>query len=312
MKNGSATKASYTYDENGNRASMTYDNGLREDYEYNKANLLTRLINKKGSTVLSQYDYAYYLDGNQASKTEPGGKVVSYTYDGQARLKNETENHAGQPVQSYAYAFDDQGNRASLTAGGTEQYTVAYQYDLNNRLLEENKTQGANQTLKDYYYDKNGNQKVVNVSTLQNAGTGVESLSLGAVTPDVSFFDYNGFNQLTKVNSGSKVSDYSYLPSGLRQSKTVDGVITTFTLDGGNVVLESQNGTVSGKYLRAQNLVSGTVNGAQSYYLYNGHGDVVNLTDAAGTVTKTYDYDAFGNEKIPDANDTNALLCPFY
>jgi len=82
-----------------------------------------------------------------------------------------------------------------------------------------------------------------------------------------------------------------------RYSKTVDGISTTFTSDGGNVVLESQNGAVLGKYLWVQNLVSGTVNGAQSYYLYNGHGDVVNLTDQAGTVTKTYDYDAFSNEK---------------
>jgi len=31
------------------------------------------------------------------------------------------------------------------------------------------------------------------------------------------------------------------------------------------------------------------------YYLYNGRGDVVQLTNSAGSVTATYDYDAFGN-----------------
>ena len=30
------------------------------------------------------------------------------------------------------------------------------------------------------------------------------------------------------------------------------------------------------------------------YYLYNGHGGVVQLTDSNGTVVMTYDYDAFG------------------
>ena len=45
-----------------------------------------------------------------------------------------------------------------------------------------------------------------------------------------------------------------------------------------------------------------------SCYLYNAHGDVVQLANASGAVTKTYDYDAFGNESIPSATDTNPLL----
>ena len=40
-------------------------------------------------------------------------------------------------------------------------------------------------------------------------------------------------------------------------------------------------------------------------FLYNGHGDVIQLTDTAGDLVKSYDYDAFGNEKAPDPNDTN-------
>ena len=40
-------------------------------------------------------------------------------------------------------------------------------------------------------------------------------------------------------------------------------------------------------------------------YRYNGHGDVVQLANAAGMVTKEYDYDAFGNEKDPGTSDTN-------
>jgi len=72
----------------------------------------------------------------------------------------------GQLFQSHACAFDDQGNRASLTAGGRKQYTVAYQLDLNNRLLEEDKTQGENQLL----LCKDANQKTVNVNALQSGG----------------------------------------------------------------------------------------------------------------------------------------------
>ena len=31
------------------------------------------------------------------------------------------------------------------------------------------------------------------------------------------------------------------------------------------------------------------------YYLYNGHGDVVQIVDTSGTIKNTYDYDVWGN-----------------
>lgn len=38
-----------------------------------------------------------------------------------------------------------------------------------------------------------------------------------------------------------------------------------------------------------------TYNSQTYFYQYNGHGDVIALTDATGAVVATYDYDAFGN-----------------
>ncbi len=35
------------------------------------------------------------------------------------------------------------------------------------------------------------------------------------------------------------------------------------------------------------------------------HGNVVQLTDESGAVTKTYEYDSFGNEVKPDGKDDN-------
>jgi len=39
--------------------------------------------------------------------------------------------------------------------------------------------------------------------------------------------------------------------------------------------------------------------------VFNAHGDVVQLANAAGTVTKEYNYDSFGVEIEPDENDNN-------
>lgn len=67
------------------------------------------------------------------------------------------------------------------------------------------------------------------------------------------------------------------------------------------------NGAVTAKYIRRINLIYAE-DGAgtnRQYYLFNGHGDVVQLTSDAETLIKAYDYDAFGNEKNPNPADTN-------
>jgi RHS repeat-associated protein len=45
--------------------------------------------------------------------------------------------------------------------------------------------------------------------------------------------------------------------------------------------------------------------GTMEYYLYDGCGDVRQIVDASGAVTKAYAYDAFGNEGSPGPGDTN-------
>ncbi|WP_343252806.1 RHS repeat-associated core domain-containing protein [Ligaoa zhengdingensis] len=61
------------------------------------------------------------------------------------------------------------------------------------------------------------------------------------------------------------------------------------------------------RYARGINAIYVESGDAKNYYLYNAHGDVVQLTDTTGTVTQEYEYDAFGNEQNPSANDTNPL-----
>ena len=41
VKENGATQATYTYDDNGNRVSLTYANGVTATYSYNSANLVT-------------------------------------------------------------------------------------------------------------------------------------------------------------------------------------------------------------------------------------------------------------------------------
>jgi RHS repeat-associated protein len=88
----------------------------------------------------------------------------------------------------------------------------------------------------------------------------------------------------------------TYRADGLRHSKTAGGATTTYTWDvnvGLPVVL--QDGTSTYVYGLGGSLVSQTNGaGAQTYMLSDGLGSTRALTDATGTVTATYDYDAFG------------------
>ena len=68
---------------------------------------------------------------------------------------------------------------------------------------------------------------------------------------------------------------------------------------------EVQDGQVTASYLRGINLISQDVGYDRFYYQYNAHGDVVTLTDQTGSVSKSYDYTAFGIESDPDADDEN-------
>ena len=301
-------KANYTYDVNGNRANLAYPaNGITTTYAYNKANMVTSLINKKGNTVLSSFTYAYYLDGNQEKKTDNTGKVTTYLYDGLGRLTKETETASGSTSWSKTYTFDAAGNRATMVVTGADARTVTYAYDANNRLVKETTPDGNVKNGFDYYYDRNGNQTGKISFTVSPTVSGAQSaygLFDAADTPDVviELFVYDAFNQLAKVQNEQGIHTYAYKPDGLRLSKTTNGVTTTHIWDGSNIVMELNGITVVNKYVRGIGLIA---NQNGQYYIFNAHGDVVQLANAAGTVTKEYHYDSFGVEIDPDDNDTN-------
>jgi len=294
-------KATYTYDNNGNRLSLTNNgNSTTVDYTYNLANKIKTLVNKKGTTVLSSYSYEYILDGNQWKKADVGNnKVTNYLYDNMGRLRQEKETVNSTVTSTKDYTFDDYSNRAGMTVTEATSYSTAYIYDLNNRLTTETKTTGTKTETTGYTYDNNGNQ------TIKQTVTKIGDTIQGTATTNNT---YDGLNQLTTTNDGTVSSSYDYNTDGLRTSKTVAGTVAKHIWDGADIVLETDgSNAVKSKYIRGINLIYSDVNSVQKWYQFNAHGDVVQLTDNAGTVTKNYDYDAFGVEKNPDAADTNAF-----
>jgi RHS repeat-associated protein len=119
---------------------------------------------------------------------------------------------------------------------------------------------------------------------------------------------YDGFNrlkQVDKISDGERVTvEYTYNGDGLRTQKAVksskEGYIskvTKYFYDRQHVILET-DGTndLKTRYVRGLNYIARYSSANQlSYYLYNGHGDVVQMVSEAGVVENQYDYDIFGN-----------------
>ena len=166
----------------------------------------------------------------------------------------------------------------------TTSYTTTYTYDANNRLISEVSNKSGNTVLTSYTYDDNGN---------------LES-QLDVDSSAAVHHSYNGFNQLVSSVTGEGTITYTYNAQGIRTSRTIGLTTTHYLLDGGNVIGEVE-GDETYTYVRGINLIFGRAR----YYLYNAHGDVVQLTNTNGQLTKNYNYDAFGNERAPKEDDLN-------
>jgi len=258
----------YTYDAAGNLANNLYPNGVQSAYSYNNVNRLTNLVVSKTANLAS---YAYTLGpaGNRLAVTELSGRTVNYAYDALYRLTNETIT--GAPVAdngAISYTYDAVGNRLSRTSTLAAVPSDTSTYDSNDRRTGDT-------------YDANG-----------------DLIASGGTT-----YAYDFEDRLTSVNGGAVAVVYD--GDGNRVAETAGGVTTRYLIDDLNpsgraqVVEEVVGGAVQRAYTYGHALISqrqllGGIWTA-SFYGYDGHGNVRFLTDSAGAVSDTYDFDAFGN-----------------
>jgi len=259
-----ANTTTYTYDPASNLATATYPNGVQSAFTYDSLNRVSTLV-----SPVSGYAYQYGPTGNRSTATEINGRTLTWSYDGINRLTNETIASAPSGKNgSVAYSLDPVGNRLSdsSTLIGIGSSTATF--DADDRLSTET-------------YDANGN-----------------TLSAGGKT-----FTYDSENRLTSMNGGAVTLSYDGDGNGV--SKTTNGVTRQYVIDDLNptgydqVVEEVISGTVEREYayglqLIDENQVSSSI-WTPSFYGYDGSGNVTFLASAAGSVTDTNEYNAFGN-----------------
>lgn len=280
--------ASYVYDKNGNRTEIRYTNGITVRYVYDKMNRLTaeKVLYQNG-TVLEEYRYTLGKAGEILRIEEQSGRTVQYAYDKLYRVTDETVSLNGVSVRHDSYTYDKVGNRLTRTTGSSK---TAYKYNALNQLVSENSTK--------YQYDKAGN--LISVS-----GNGSASLYV--------YDAENRMVQATVQNGDRQITEsYTYDYAGNRTAKIgSDGEIRYLndpTGDLTQVLAEyDQNRNLLCAYIRGDQPVAQRRNNAYSFFLCDGHGSVRMLADAAGTVTDTYAYDAWGNLSDASGSTENSL-----
>jgi RHS repeat-associated protein len=284
----------YTYDDASNVATVKLPNQLTSTFTYDSLNRLTEL----STPPVADYHYTLGATGIRTNATEQGGRTLQWNYDNIYRLTGETiTGDPGDSNGAVDYTLDAVGNRTGATSTFNSLSPGFGSYNADDEALNE-------------HYDANGN-------TTQTANGNT--------------FTYDSENHMTSMTSGTAVVTMKYDAFGNRVSKTVNGVTTQYLVDDLNptgypqVVEEltyagpfnaGMLGSVTRTYTYglqriSENLssaVSGNSTWTPSFYGYDGGGSVRQLTNAAGVVTDTYEYDAYGNSFTKTGTTPNNYL----
>lgn len=284
-----ANVTTYSYDNVGSLQNYLYPNGVQHSYTYNTLNRLTLLEVGKSpfqgggcaaaGGCLASYNYTLGPTGNRTAVAELSGRQVNYLYDDLYRLTRETIASDPSGINGIiGYTYDAVGNRLSRTSMVAPVPAASSTYDANDRLTTET-------------YDDNGN-------------------TIGSGGGNNHTYDFE--NHLTAQNSSQVTVGYD--GDGNRVAKTVGGVTTHYLVDDrkltgyAQVLEEIVNGTVQRVYTYGLNRISQSQASGTSFYGYDGHANVRLLTDATGSVTDRYDYDAFGNAISQAGSTPNVYL----
>jgi RHS repeat-associated protein len=258
---------SFAYNPEGALTEADLGNGVVTTNAYDPDGRMTQTESRSGQNTLQSFAYGYDAEGRLTSQTDEQGQQTTYDYDALGRLTQ--FDPPGAPVTSYAY--DAAGNRTQ--AGGT-----TYDYNALNQLTHS--SEGT-----DYTYDGAGR--------LTQRANGSETTSYG----------WDPLDEMIQVQDGQGTTGFSYDVLGRRSERTDSaGTETAHYGDLSEVPIldTSEGGSVLRSYVQGPGprgegqLLEERADGATTYPLANGRGDITAVLDDAGQVSARASYDPWG------------------
>jgi RHS repeat-associated protein len=291
LQDAAGRRTTFALDAEGNRTEVRYGNGVQILQSYDSRNRTAAIAHAIDGTPIGSYAYVRGPAGHIVREVDGEGRQREYRYDPSFRLLEErTIPPGGGPAASVRYTYDAAGNRLSRIDDGGE---TTYAYDANDRLSTV--TAGSGSTV--LTHDANGN-----VVARASGGT-------------ATAYEYDALNRLTRVvTPAGEATDFTYDGLDNRVRRSGPGGVTEFLVDpfgaGGlaQVLHETDSARGTTDYVYGGGLISQEREGAVAYHLQDTHGSTRRLTDSAGRVTDTYDFDAFGNLTGRTGTTPNAYL----
>ena len=263
MQTGVGDELSITYDEL-RRVSSVKGVPFSRTYTYRNVSgiqttmQVARLSYDLGSGL--DYEYTYDSLGNIATYKKPDGEQITYSYDCQGQLLTAIGSN------TYTYTYDSVGN--ILSANG-------HSYSYNNADWKDLLTAYDGESIT---YDDSGNP------TSYYNGTRWE-------------MNWDNGRSLVRAVSSGVAIDFTYDSSGVRKSKTINGIEHKYLYAGGKLLRESFDDNVLDFFYDADGAPYALkYNGIIYYYVTNMQGDVVQIIDTSGNCVASYEYDPYGKE----------------
>ena len=287
---GQIQATSYTYDATSRRTKTLLGNGCATYYSYDAANRLTSQKSiLPGGAALVYFNYGYDAASRIVKIGREAGKTIYYSYDNADRLTGENWYNSGmQNVYAFQWSYDAVGNRHWQNRLGQQSY---FSYDAANEL---NKSAVVGGSATYYSYDPNGNCAKISAA---NGST---------------YFAYNSVNLMSRATFRNGVSNYFYYDALNRRraiKESTGASYFAYDKDGLCLLVErNAAGSVTGAYTRGSapvngigDLVVSQINTpTTTYYQYPVYdrGNVQRTVNAAGAVTGSFEYNAWGEKLL--------------
>lgn len=327
---GMTTREDITYDDHGRVAAKTETDGsvvTTTAFEYAegkedqiKAASIGDTKHRFEYDALGRVTRKELLDGERPLVDES----IEYLRYGENSLDlvKEHDVRIGDAISTTEYEYDVSGNITSIKR---DEYETCYQYDELGRLVREDnpvldKTvvykydAGGNILLKkEYKYSLEDRLYSPTITSYTYASKGNkdqlinfngEKISYDVMGRPTTIGDHKlAWNKKGKLIGYDDIA-YTYGLNGIRTSKTVDGVKTTYSLLNNKILAEKSDGKEIIYRYSSDKLIGFAFNGVEYIYERNIQGDVLRIyrKDSLSLVAE-YHYDAYGNHEVINHTD---------
>ena len=269
----------YGYDRYGNQNSLVFNDAgtsYTHTYNYDRRNRLASAV-LPGS---QNFGFTYTDSGETQTMTYPNGIVASYIYRANGPVESITYTGSAGQMEQFAYTYDDVLNVDTMTDSNG---VWDYGYDDFDRLTTADYPASTSFADEAFTYDRVGNREDPGDPALyqydqNNRIANSPGLTYGfdndgsmVSRSDGQALTYNKDNRLVQFNDGSTTASYQYDPFGRRISKTVNGAKTWFVWEGTSLLGEFDGaGAQSKRYAKLPRDVF-SIQLADSNGIYNIH-----------------------------------------